>query len=237
MEVWVGTSGWSYPGWRLRFYPAGLPSGEWLAYYAGRFTTVEVNMTFYRFPKPAVLKSWVENTPAGFTFSLKANREITHIKRLKKVGHEVAFFYRLAGALGGKLGCILFQLPPSLAHDDVLLKNFLSVLSPEFRNVIEFRHPSWYSEEVYGLLRSYRVSFCAVSSSKVPAAAVLTSATAYFRFHGLTGGYRYEYSESELGEWAGRIKALAAPETFVYFNNDYQARAVMNAERLRVFLA
>lgn len=237
MDVRVGTSGWSYPGWLRRFYPAGLLFGEWLAYYADRFSTVEVNMTFYRWPKPAVLKSWVENTPAGFAFSLKANREITHIKRLKKAGREVAFFYRLARSLGGKLGCILFQLPPSLARDDGLLKDFLSVLSPEFCNVIEFRHSSWYSEKVYSLLRSYRTSFCVVSSSKVPPVVVLTSTTAYFRFHGLTGGYRYEYSEPELREWAGRIKSLAAPETFVFFNNDYQARAVTNAVRLKELLA
>jgi uncharacterized protein YecE (DUF72 family) len=237
LNLHLGTSGWSYPGWRGRFYPAGLPSGGWLPFYAGSFNTVEINMSFYRLPKPEVLRRWSDLTPAGFLFTLKANRQITHIKKLRNVGHEVSFFYHLARNLGDKLGCILYQLPPVIARDDSLLREFLSVLSPEYRNVIEFRDPSWYAEDVYALLRTSRATFCIVSSAKVPADAVMTSDTAYFRFHGLTGGYRHDYSEPELREWAGLIRATGATETFAYFNNDYQAQAVGNARRLRELLS
>lgn len=232
----LGTSGWSYPGWRGRFYPAGLPSRGWLPFYAESFNTVEINMTFYRLPRPDDFKKWSDLTPPGFTFTLKANRQITHTKKLRNVGHEVSYFYRLARNLGDKLACILYQFPPAIVRDDSLLRDFLSALSPEYRNVIEFRDPSWYAEEVYGLLRAHRTTFCIVSSAKVPSDAVLTSETAYFRFHGLTGGYRHDYSDEELREWAGVIGATGAAETFAYFNNDYQAYAVRNALRLREIL-
>ena len=232
----VGTSGWSYPGWRGRFYPSGLASRGWLPFYAGAFDTVEVNMTFYRLPKPDDLRKWADATPPGFLFTLKANREITHTKRLRDVGHDVGFFYRLARGLGDKLGGILYQLPPALVRDDELLGGFLDLLSPEFRNVVEFRDPSWFAEDVYGLLRARGALFCIVSSAKVPSDPVRTSDTAYFRFHGLTGGHRHDYSEEELRAWAGVVRATGAAETFAYFNNDYQAHAVANARRLREIL-
>ena len=127
-------------------------------------------------------------------------------------------------------------MPPAIHRDDQLLRDFLAALSPEFKNVIEFRDPSWYAPDVYEILRSQAAIFCIVSSAKVPAAAVRTSDTAYFRFHGLTDGYRHDYSEAELGEWAGVVRAAGAAETFAYFNNDYQAAAVRNAVRLRELL-
>ena len=228
----LGTSGWSYPGWRGRFYPPGLPSRAWLPFYAERFDTVEINMTFYRLPKPDDLRRWADLVPPGFLFTLKANRQITHTKRLRNVGHDVGYFGLLARNLGDKLGCILYQLPPGVDRDEALLREFLAVLSPEFRNVVEFRDPSWYDEEVYGLLREHHATFCIVSSAKVPPDPVVTTETAYFRFHGLTGGYRHNYSEEELGHWAGAARATGAAETFAYFNNDYQAYAVENARRL-----
>lgn len=189
-------------------------------------------MTFYRFPKPETLKSWLSQTPAGFVFSLKANRRITHIKKLKNTGNDVSYFYNLARTLGEKLGCILFQLPPSVTRDDSLLKDFLSFLSPEFCNVIEFRQPDWFSPAVFDLLRTYRVTACSVSSALMPSKPVVTSEAAYFRFHGLTGGYRYEYRENELEAWADRIRSLDCERILIYFNNDYQARAVKNAKQL-----
>ena len=232
----VGTSGWSYPGWRGSFYPPGLPSRGWLPFYSETFDTVEINMTFYRLPKPEDLKKWSDLTPPGFTFTLKANRQITHLKKLQDVGHEVSYFYHLARNLGAKLGCILYQFPPAIVRNDQLLRDFLAVLSPEFKNVVEFRDPSWHAPEVYEILKSKEAIFCIVSSSKVPPDAVRTSNTAYFRFHGLTGGYRHDYSEAELREWAGVVRDTGAGETFAYFNNDYQAAAVRNALRLRDLL-
>jgi uncharacterized protein YecE (DUF72 family) len=228
----IGTSGWSYPWWREKFYPSGLAQGDWLEFYARQFRTVEINMTFYRFPKPETLEAWKARTPQHFLFTLKANRRITHTKKLKNVKSEVRYFDILADSLGDNLGCLLFQLPPSLTKDLPLLEAFVSDLSPGYRNVIEFRHESWYAEEVFDILRPRNVVFCIVSSAKVPRSAVVTADTAYVRFHGLTGGHRYEYSEEELRQWAGEIKTLAAKECYIYFNNDYEAFAVSNALRL-----
>lgn len=232
----LGTSGWSYPGWRGKFYPEGLASKDWLPFYAQHFRTVEINMTFYRFPRPETLRNWLEKTPAHFLFTLKANRQITHLKKIKNVHHEVKYFYILANSLKEKLGCILFQLPPSLQFDLPLLEDFLLTLSPQYKNVIEFRHESWYRDNVYELLRLKRAIFCVVSSKKVPKTIIETAETAYFRFHGLTGGYRYKYSEEEIKEWAEAMTAIKAKEVYIYFNNDYQAHAVFNCQSLRHFL-
>ncbi len=232
----LGTSGWSYPGWKGKFYPPGLSSGEWLQFYAQHFATVEINMTFYRYPKPEMFRAWIDRTPAHFQFTLKANRQITHLKKLRNVKSEVRYFYILADSLQEKLGCILFQLPPSITLNLELLQDFLKTLAPDYKNVIEFRHDSWYDEKAFDLLRTHSVTFCTVSSAKVPRTAVETSSTAYFRFHGLTGGYRYNYSDDELREWAEAIKSTRAAECYVYFNNDYQAYAVNNCLKLAELL-
>ena len=232
----LGTSGWSYTGWKRRFYPEDIPQREWLPYYAEHFNTVEINMTFYRFPKAETLKSWQDKVPEDFKFTLKANRQITHLKRIKGVKNEVRYFYILADSLGDKLGCILFQLPPSLTLDLDLLQEFLQILSPQYKNVIEFRHESWYREETYELLKTHQTIFCTVSSTKVPGTAVKTAETCYFRFHGLTGGYRYSYTQEELENWAETIKKTEAGECYIYFNNDYHAHAVHNCKALSQIL-
>lgn len=228
----LGTSGWSYPDWKGPFYPPDLPSSDWLPFYASHFATVEINMTFYRFPKPETLRGWLGRTPAHFSFTLKANRQITHLKKLRNVKSEVNYFNILAGSLQEKLGCILFQLPPSITRDLDLLEEFLATLSPEFKNVIEFRHESWYDESVWERLRAHRVTSCTVSSAQVPGFPVETSSIGYFRFHGLTGGHRYNYSDEELAQWAETIKKVKAEDCYVYFNNDYQAYAVSNCQKL-----
>ncbi len=229
----LGTSGWSYPHWRLKFYPAGLGSRKWLEFYARSFSTVEVNMTFYRWPKPETLRAWLGQTPPGFAFTLKAHREITHLKKLRRVGSQVRSFYGLAEALKEKLGCILFQLPPSIKLDLELLGEFLKTLSPEHKNVIEFRDPSWYTAGVGDMLREAGVCFGAVSSAQMPPDVMETAGFAYFRFHGLTGGYRYRYTDADLAGWARSMKGLAASrECFAYFNNDHNAHAVENCLRL-----
>jgi len=232
----LGTSGWSYPDWRERFYPAGLASRNWLEFYGQQFDTVEVNMTFYRFPKPETLQAWLERTPARFSYSLKAPKQITHLKKLKSVKSDVHYFDLLAGRLADKLGCILYQLPPSLERDQALLEEFLDCLPASRRNVIEFRHTSWYDDKIWELLRGRHVAFCTVSSHNMPSQAVVTSPTAYFRFHGLTGGYRYRYQDEELEDWAKTIRSADFREAFIYFNNDYRAQAVDNCRKLRELL-
>lgn len=232
----LGTSGWSYTDWRGRFYPEDIPQREWLPFYARHFATVEINMTFYRFPKPETLSGWLDKTPSDFTFTLKANRQITHRKKLKGVKSQVRYFYILADSLRDRLGCILFQLPPSLTLNLDLLKDFLSSLSPQYKNVIEFRHESWYTEEVYELLRSHNVIFCVVSAPELPEHIIETAETSYYRFHGRIGWYKYNYSDAELKQWAEAIKKTKAKECYIYFNNDYQAYAVSNCRQLGEFL-
>ena len=232
----LGTSGWSYPGWKGRFYPPDLPSSQWLSFYASHFSTVEINMTFYRFPKPETLRGWLERTPPHFTFTLKANRQITHHKKLRNVQSEVRYFTILADSLGEKLGCLLFQLPPSIKKDLDLLDEFLLALPPEYKNVIEFRHESWYDESVVERLRARKVTFCTVSSAQVPDTSMESSNLAYFRFHGLTGGYRHRYSDEELALWAEKIARTKAEDCYVYFNNDFQAHAIDNCLKLAEFL-
>ncbi|MBC7363951.1 MAG: DUF72 domain-containing protein [Candidatus Aminicenantes bacterium] len=236
MKILIGTSGWSYPGWRRLFYPPELKPADWLEYYAGHFSTVEINMTFYRSPKPEILKGWVARVPEDFQFTLKASRQITHLKKLKNVEHDLEHLAFLARQLKNKSGCLLYQLPPSLTLDLELLQAFLSSLPLGFKHVVEFRHPSWYENKVYDLLAKHGVSFCVVSSARVPAEVVVTSNRAYFRFHGLTGGYRYRYTDEELLDWSEKIKNLKAEECYVYFNNDYRAHAVFNALSLKKLL-
>lgn len=233
----LGTSGWSYPGWKGRFYPPDLPRSEWLSFYAGHFSTVEINMTFYRFPRPETLQAWLEKSPPHFTFTLKANRQITHRKKLRNVKSEVRYFTILAESLGEKLGCLLFQLPPSIEKDLELLEEFLQTLSPQHKNVIEFRHESWYNEAVVEKLQARGVTFCTVSSAQVPDTLIEPSNVAYFRFHGLTGGYRHRYSDEDLAHWAEKISGAKAEERYVYFNNDYQAHAVDNCLKLAELVA
>jgi len=193
-------------------------------------------MTFYRFPKPETLKGWLDKTPPGFYFTLKANRQITHLKKIKGVKSQVRYFYILADSLRDRLGCILFQLPPSLTLDLDLLKDFLSTLSPQYKNVIEFRHESWYREEVYELLQTHNVTICVVSAPELPEQIVETSETSYFRFHGRIGWYKYNYSDEELKDWAEAIKKTRAKECYIYFNNDYHAYAVSNCKKLSELL-
>ncbi len=238
MVYHLGTSGWSYPHWRLRFYPAGLASRKWLEFYSRSFSTVEVNMTFYRWPRRETLEAWLDQTPPRFTFTLKAHREITHLRKLRDVEDQVRRFYGLAHSLGDRLGCILFQLPPSIKLDLELLSGFLKTLSPDHRNVLEFRDPSWYEKSVQDLLHRAGVAFCAVSAPWVPPDVFETAKFAYFRFHGLTGGYRYRYTDKDLGGWAESMKDLrTSRECFAYFNNDFEAHAVEDCRRLADLLS
>ncbi|MDD8020020.1 MAG: DUF72 domain-containing protein [Acidobacteriota bacterium] len=237
MKFWIGTSGWSYSDWAGNFYPPGLKSAGWLEFYSRQFNTVELNMTFYRSPRPEIIHNWVEKTPDDFRFSLKASRQITHLKKLRKVEHDLEHLAFLAKQFRGKIGCLLYQLPPSLTKDIELLTSFLQILPAGFHQVIEFRHQSWYSADVYDLLSRYQVTLCLVSSGRLQSEIVVTSNLAYFRFHGLTGGYRYRYSDDELKKWSEVIARLPVEEACIYFNNDYRAQAVFNAMKLRELLS
>jgi uncharacterized protein YecE (DUF72 family) len=237
-RYYIGTSGWHYEHWRGLFYPEKLDKARWLEFYAGHFTTVELNNTFYRLPSENAFDTWRDSTPADFTFAVKVSRFITHIKRLKDVGEPLERFIARAQILGDKLGPLLYQLPPNMHRNDDRLESFLSTLPPVVRHVIEFRHESWLDEEVFDILRRYNVGLCVFDMPDVTCPIVATADFAYIRFHGSTGLYFSCYSDGELMSWAKRLKNLAQnlKAVYVYFNNDAEAYAVSNAKTLRAYL-
>ena len=231
---YLGCSGWYYDSWAGRFYPEKLSKSKWLEYYSKHFNTVEVNNTFYRFPREKTVKGWFKRTPKNFKLTLKANQLITHRKRFKDTQDTINRFYNLAEILEDKLGCILFQLPPQKSKDIDFLRNAVKQFDSAKNNIIEFRHPSWFDSEVYDLLNEFEVGFCSVSSPDLPDDLIVTSNIAYVRFHGIGDKkYRYLYSEEELKGWADKIKKSDFNDVFCYFNNDYNANAPKNAEMLR----
>lgn len=235
----VGTSGWHYDHWKGRFYPHGLPKAGWLQYYARSFSTVEVNSSFYHLPSENVFRAWREGSSPGFVFTLKASRLITHYRRLHDVDEPLATFFTRARLLGEKLGPILYQLPPDLARDDPRLEDFLTRLPRDLRHVIEFRHATWFADEVYDLLLRHEVAFCIVDHVHLKSPVLATAPTAYVRFHGATGVYSGQYGEETTARWAETIRNLGAStaEVFAYFNNDAEAQAVRDAISLKAALA
>jgi uncharacterized protein YecE (DUF72 family) len=239
----VGLSGWNYAHWRDGvFYPPRLPAARWLEFYAGRFDTVEVNSTFYRLPRPDAVARWVDQTPSEFLFSIKASRYLTHVKRLRGLGPGLErFLERIEPLLASpKLGPLLWQLPPTFRRDDQRLSEALARLPPDLRNCIEFRHPSWFGEETYALLREHGVALVIGDRPSVDAfqAHELTAGWTYVRFHAGSRGRRGNYSDSELREWAARLRGWSRThEVFAYFNNDWEGFAPRNAARLKRLLA
>lgn len=247
-EYHLGCSGWYYNHWIQRFYPESLKKSDWLEYYAEHFNTVEINSTFYRFPTEKMLNVWYKKTPDNFLFTLKVNQLITHRKKFKDTQDLLTRFYKLSEILENKLGCLLFQIPPYISRNMEFLENLIDQLDSSKKNVIEFRDSSWFNEEVYKVLRENQVEFCSVSAPDLPDDLITTSSLIYLRFHG-TGDrtedetkdatqekYHHLYSEEELEDRVQKIKESAAREVFCYFNNDYQANAVLNCEQLREML-
>jgi uncharacterized protein YecE (DUF72 family) len=236
-RYFIGTSGWHYDDWRSDFYPERLPKKDWLRYYAGRFSTVELNNSFYRLPTEAAFDRWRDATPDGFRFAVKASRFITHVKRLKDSRGLIANFMSRAARLGEKLGPVLYQLPASFHRDDERLADFLTDL-PAGRHVIEFRHPSWLDDAVFDRLRRHRVGCCVFDMPRLKSPLVATADFAYVRFHGTGERYSGSYPDDLLADWAGRIEGLARglDAVYVYFNNDVSGHAVRNAATLRGLL-
>ena len=234
--VHVGCSGWNYKDWRGLVYPKGLPANHWLEHYATLFDTVEVNSTFYRLARPDAVARWIEQTPEDFIFTLKASRYLTHVKRLTDLGQGVERFYESIKPLVGsaKLGPILWQLPENFHRDDDRLANALEGLRPG-RHCFEFRHESWFTPEVYALLREHGVALVIGDSPKRPFQTHETTADwTFVRFHHGARGRRGNYSEAELEDWAKRIASWRRRvEIFAYFNNDWEGFAVRNGLWLR----
>ncbi len=233
-RVWVGTSGWSYDHWEGAFYPPGVPRSRWFQAYAARFPTVEINYSFYRLPSEATFRRWHEAAPEGFRFAVKGSRFITHVRRLAGCEEEVRRFLGRAAGLGEHLAVVLWQLPPNLEADPERLRGFCRMLPGGVRHAVEFRHPSWLTEEVLQVLREHNVAQVAVSSTIMPRDFTATADFVYARFHGLSEGYAHDYSRAELRPWAEFLRQAAARglEGYAYFNNDALARAPKNAAEL-----
>jgi uncharacterized protein YecE (DUF72 family) len=233
--VRVGCSGWNYASWRGRLYPKGLGTGRWLERYAVVFDTVEVNSTFYRLARPDAVRRWVEQTPDDFLFTVKSSRYLTHIKRLRDMREGVQRFYESIEPLARspKMGPVLWQLPGNFRRDDELLAQALEAL-PEGRHCFEFRHESWFTREVYGLLRRHGVALVIGDTPERPFQShEMTADWTFIRFHHGRRGRRGNYSRTELDEWAERIRRWSRRrEVFAYFNNDWEGFAVENGRYL-----
>jgi uncharacterized protein YecE (DUF72 family) len=219
-EVFVGTSGFSYPAWRGPFYPQELPAKHMLPYYAQHFRTVEINNTFYRMPTAALLAGWGQRTPAGFRFALKAPQRITHQLRLQDAAEPTARFCALTADLGPKRGALLFQLPPYLRADAARLDAFLGTVPAGAEVALEFRHASWLADEVLGVLRRHQVALCVADGEALATPLVATAPFGYLRLR------RPDYAEPDLDAWRARLCAMTAwTHAYLYFKHDDAGRA------------
>ena len=238
-DVRIGCSGWNYQDWRGTVYPKGCPPSRWLEHYATLFDTVEVNSTFYRLASRDAVARWAEQTPPGFVFALKASRFLIHMKKLRDIDQGIERFYERIEPLVGtpKLGPVLWQLPEWFKRDDDTLAGALERLPPG-HHCFEFRHPSWFCEPVYSLLRRHDVALVVGDHPERPwQPFLLTAGWTFVRFHHGHRGRRGNYSASELRAWAARLLEVASSsELFVYFNNDWEGFAVRNALALRGLL-
>jgi uncharacterized protein YecE (DUF72 family) len=240
-EIRVGTSGWHYKSWHGPFYPQSLKIKDFLDYYAGRFDTAEINNSFYRLPTEQAVKAWRESVPEGFLFAWKVSRFITHMKKLKGIEESIDLVFGRMAGLGDAFGPVLFQLPPMLRANDENRERLARCLSlvPENRRIaFEFRHPSWYEEQTFRILRDHNTALCLSDHADAPAPWLTTADFIYVRAHGTNGRYAGSYSEETLGGWASQIAEWRrnGRDVYVYFDNDIKSAAPGNAQTLLKFL-
>lgn len=215
MHVLAGTSGFSYKEWKGTFYPENLPADEMLRFYASRFGTVEINATFYRMPTEKQLLAWASQVPDSFTFILKASQRITHMKRLADVAEEVGFFLKTATVLGGHLGPTLFQLPPNFKKDVDRLRTFLALVPKRWRAALEFRHPSWFDDDVFGALREHNAALCIAHTGEDTDAPFQSTADwGYLRLR------QEQYEPGSLEKWAAKVLEQSWTDAFVFFKHE-----------------
>ncbi|MDQ6893242.1 MAG: DUF72 domain-containing protein [Acidobacteriota bacterium] len=234
----VGCSGWQYRHWRRDFYPANLPASRWFDHYAERFDTVEINNSFYRLPESSVFEAWRRRAPRGFLYAVKASRYLTHNKKLKDPEEPIERFFERAGHLRGKLGPVLYQLPPGWKVNLDRLRAFLDLLPQRVRHVIEFRDPSWYAAPVLEALDRRGVALCLHDMPGAAPERRSAGPFVYVRFHGYDERYGGRYSEERLEDWAGWLtgRVTEGRDVYAYFNNDSGGHAPRDALRLRAML-
>jgi len=226
MNLYVGTSGYSYKEWKGPFYPKDLPDKQMLRFYGERFRSVEINNTFYRMPKASVLEAWAAEVPADFKFVLKASQKITHFQRLKDARDSVEYLINVATTLKERLGPLLFQLPPNLQKDVPRLREFLMLLPRQGRAAFEFRHQSWFDDEVFAVLREFQAVLCiAEAENDLEIPFVSTANWGYLRLR------RPDYSDAELKTWGDRVRQTGWTDAFVYFKHEDEGKGPLMAKR------
>ncbi|HEY0710526.1 MAG TPA: DUF72 domain-containing protein [Polyangia bacterium] len=229
MQIFAGTSGYSYAPWKGSFYPEKLPAAKMLGYYAGRLPTVEINNTFYRVPAREAVAKWATETPPSFRFAVKAPKRITHDRRLVDTEDALVHFAGVADALGPQLGPVLFQLPPNLRKDLPRLEAFLHLLkakAPSLRAAFEFRHPTWFDDEVNSTLAAGGAALCIADAEDLTTPVAATAGWGYLRLR------RQDYDDAAVAAWAERIRAQPWGETYVFFKHEDEGRGPRLAETL-----
>lgn len=234
IEWHIGCSGFSYKDLKEIFYPKGLPQSKWFEYYCTFFNTVELNTTFYRFPQISTLQSWYQRSPKDFAFSVKGPRVITHYKKMEDCEQLLFDFYNIiAEGLKEKAACILFQFPPSFEYTLERLEKMIEILNPHFSNVVEFRHVSWWNEDVYKKLGKNKITFSGISHPRLPDDFIENAFLFYYRMHGVPRLYQSAYAASFLKEIVEAIKSSAKiKKAFIYFNNTMGGTAIKNAKEV-----
>lgn len=230
----IGCSGFQYRHWKHIFYPDKLAQKNWFHYYSTHFTTVELNVTFYRFPDIKMVTAWYEKSAPGFVFTVKAPRIITHYKKLIDTESLVAEFYdTLRTGFKEKLGCVLFQFPPSYSYSEERLDKVIAAMDVSFNNVIEFRHNSWWADDVYKKLGENHITFCGMSHPLLPADIIHNNSVLYYRMHGVPHLYKSPYVHTELEKIVSTISKIRMLKiAYIYFNNDIDGSAVRNAKEM-----
>ena len=233
----VGCSGWFYWHWRGSLYPPDSAPNTWFGHYSDRFNTVELNAPFYSWPTVATVESWLRQCDSRpFVYTVKVNELITHTRRFEEARRLIRDFGLIADLLGPHMGCLLFQLPPSFHYTSARLESIVGQLDPRRRNVVEFRHRSWWHREVYEAFRQAGIIFCSCSAPKLPDELIKTADEIYIRFHGTARWYWHDYTREELELWAARVRDCRPVRVWAYFNNDREAHAIENADVFRRLL-
>jgi len=236
MVQWrIGCSGYHYAEWRRIFYPESLSPRKWFEFYCTQFNSLELNVTFYRFPKADFLKGWYGRSPDNFIFTVKAPRLITHFKRLNEAQHALNNFYgTVREGLQHKLGCILFQFPSSFVFEEHRLERIVNLVNPTFNNVIEFRHESWWNPAVFNAFSANKITFSGMSHPSLDESAVKTNDVVYYRFHGVPHLYSSKYDHETLEKIAHDIQSMNdVREAYIYFNNTSEGAAIANAKQFQ----
>lgn len=239
MDWYIGCSGFHYREWKGEFYPNDLPQRKWFDYYCEHFNTLELNVTFYRFPQLSFLQNWYAKSPDDFKFSVKASRAITHYKKFNDTQELLTSFYdTINNGLQEKLGPVLFQLPPSFSYDEEKLERISSSLDPAFINVVEFRHESWWNETVYQRLSERDIIFSGASHPKLPDDnAVINTDVVYYRFHGVPVIFSSSYPDEFIRHITGQIKGHSElKQCWIYFNNTMHMAAIENARTMLKYI-